>query len=145
MTTRIPISTVQNNFIDAQQVTVEDLDVEQNFNNQQNAAIVNNFFGSGILLETPLPNVLFDTDILNSTQAALVAANNFDGTGITPTTQPSDSVQGNQIAVELTDSLVFGRFSTKVLIIGTDFNGNIQYDRFNFSKDDIQITAAHYT
>ena len=52
MTTRLPVSAIQNNYIDAQKVTKDDLDVEQNYNNSQNSAIVNNFFGSGILLES---------------------------------------------------------------------------------------------
>lgn len=144
MTTRLPVSGIQPNWIDAQQVAKEDMDVQQAFDNQQNEAIVQNFFGSGVLLENPVPRVLFDSDIPDATQAALIAAKNFDGTGITPALQPSDTNQGNQLAIELTGSNVFGRFAVYVVVIGVDFNGNIQYERFYFHRNDIQVTTKHY-
>jgi hypothetical protein len=141
---RISVSSPQNIFFDSQEVDKEDLDTEQSHNNNNSSAIVQNFFGSGILLESPLPNVIFDSDNLNSVQAALLAAGNFDGTGISPTKQTTDSNFGNQLTVELTNSEVFGRYSVKVIIIGLSFEGELQFDRFYFHKNEKQTTKKHY-
>lgn len=146
MTTRIPVSTTQNHWNDAQRVDRTDMVTEQTHKNQNDAAIINNHFGSGILPSAPTQVVLFDSTNLNATQAALLAAGNFDGTGLSAHVQPSDSNLGNQLEVELigpTDA--FGRLSTKVLIIGTDFQSQIQYDRFWFYKAEKQVTRKHYT
>lgn len=144
MTKKLPVSTIQNNWHDAQRVDTTDLNVEQNYNNQTTASIVNNFFGSGVLPISPEQTVLFDTDSLTSIQAALLAAGNFDGTGINIHTQPSDNNLGNQLEVELKDSFVFGRLSTKVLIIGLSFDGELQYDRFIFRRNEKQVSPKHY-
>ncbi len=146
MTVRIPVSSIQNKWTDAQNVDVSDMNTEQLHSDSNDAAIVQNFFGSGVVLETQTPVIIFDTDPLEltSTEAALIAASNFDGTGITPQNQPSDSQQGNQLAVELTGSAVFGRDSVKVLIVGLSFEGELQYDRFEFHKNETQTTYKHY-
>src|ERR1700748_2005768 len=103
MTKRIPVSIVQNLWHDAQTVDKNDLEVEQNYNNQTNAAIVNNFFGSGVLVNSPSQLILFDSDNLSIASAALLAANKFDGSGINVDTQPSDINLGNQIEIELNE------------------------------------------
>jgi hypothetical protein len=144
MTKKLPVSTLQNNWHDAQRVDTNDLNVEQTYNNQTNAAVVNNFFGSGVLPENPEQPTLFDSDALTSTQAALVSANNFDGTGIDAHTQPSDNNLGNQLEVELSESTVFGRFSVKVLIVGLSFDNELIYDRFYFYRNEKQVTSKHY-
>lgn len=145
MTIRIPVSSLQNKWTDAQRVDKSDMDTEQSHDNQTSAAIVQNFFGSGVILESPLQRVIFDSEILDSTQAALLAAGNFDGTGLTPTLQPTDSNLGNQLTVTLSGSDVFGRYSVKVLIIGLSFDGELQMDKFEFHKNESQTTAKHYT
>lgn len=147
MTIRLPVSSIQNKWADAQRVDLSDMDTEQQYNNYNDAAIVQNFFGSGVLLENSTPNIIFDTDPtkLSSIESALISAHNFDGTGISPQNQPTDTQYGNQLAVQLTDSIVFGRESVKVLIIGLDFNGNLQYDRFEFHRNETQTTYKHYT
>lgn len=144
MTKRIPVSQLQNLWHDAQTVDKNDMDTEQNYNNQTNAAIVNNFFGSGVLVSSAEQNVLFDSDNLNSVQAAQEAANSFDGTGINVAVQPADNNLGNQIEVELTESDVFGRLSIKVAIIGLAFDGSLIYDRLTFHRNEKQVTANHY-
>jgi len=144
MTRRIPISTVQNLYHDAQRVDKNDLDVEQNYNTQTNAAIVNNFFGSGVLVNSPEQTILFDSNNLDVIQAALAAANKFDGSGINPTFQPSDNNLGNQIEIELLDSEIFGRLTTSVLIIGLSFNDELIYDRFIFHRNEKQVSSKHY-
>lgn len=144
MTNRLPVSSQQNLWGDTQKVNKQDLDLEQSHNNNNTSAIVQNFFGSGVILENPLPKIIFDTNELSSTQASILAAGNFDGTGIDPTNQPTDTVYGNQLTVELSDSDVFGRFSVKVLIIGLSFDGQLQLDRFEFHKNETQTTKKHY-
>lgn len=144
MANRIDVSTVQNLFHDSQRISQEDLDIEQTHNNQNDAAIINNHFGSGILLDAPQQPILFDSDDLDITSAALLASLNFDGTGIQATQQPSDINLGNQLEVELTGSTVFGRLSTKVAIIGLGFDNTVQMDRLFFYRNEKQVTSKHY-
>lgn len=144
MTKRVDVSAIHNLWHDAQRVDQTDMDVEQNRNVQIDSAIVNNHFGSGVLLSTPQPITLFDSDNLNSTQAALVASHNFDGTGINLDSQPSDINLGNQLEIELTDSIVFGRLSVKVAVIGLSFDDQLQIDRFYFYRNEKQVTSKHY-
>lgn len=156
MTVRLNVSSVQNKWVDAQDVSLDDLNLEQDYNNNSNASIVQNFLGSGVLLESSEQVILFDTDNLTAIQAQLQAANNLDGTGLDPRQQPSDTSLGNQLSIEYADSGIdqttrvsqakaFGRYSVKVLIIGLDFEGNLQYDRFEFHKKETQTTFRHYT
>ena len=144
MTIRIPVSALENSWHDAQRVVQEDMQTEQDANNQNIAAVVNNISGSGVLPRSQIQNVLFDSNFLDSDAATVLSLGNFDGTGINVTKQPTDINLGNQIEVELTGSSVYGRLSTKVLIIGLDFQGNLQYDRFVFRKNEKQVTSKHY-
>lgn len=145
MTVRIPVSTIQNYWNDGQRVDKTDMDVEQLRNSQTTSAIVNNHFGSGVLPYSQTQTILFDSDDLTSAQAALVSSNDFDGTGLDPHDQPGDTQLGNQIEVELTGTSAFGRLSTKVLIVGLDFEGTPQYDRFIFHKNEKQVSTKHYS
>lgn len=144
MTIRIPVSSLQNIWHDAQRVDQSDLNIEQENNNQTDAATINNHFGSGVLLSSPQPIVLFDSDNLSGVEAAILAANNFDGAGLSPSLQPSDINLGNQLEIELSGSQVFGRLSTKAAIIGESFDGTLQMDRFYFYRNEKQVTARHY-
>lgn len=145
MTIRIPVSTLQNHWNDAQRVDRSDMNAEQLYNSQTNAAIVNNHLGSGVVPSAPIQAVLFDSEALTEEQASILAAGNFDGTGMAAHAQPSDSNLGNQLEVELTGTSAFGRLSTKVLVVGLDFQSNPQYDRFTFHKNEKQVTRKHYT
>ena len=106
--------------------------MEQNRNVATDAAIVENFFGSGVLLENPLQPVIFDSDNLPADQAAIEAAGNFDGQGLAAHNQPSDINLGNQLEVALTVSSAIGRLSSNVVIIGLAFDDTLQMDRFYF-------------
>lgn len=150
MTIRKNVSQIHNRWYDGQRVDQVDMTVEQDRNVNRDASIIQNHFGSGVLPTTSAQKVLFDTDNLFPDQVALIASNDFDGTGLRPLAQPTDLALGNQIEVELTDSdingvsTVGGRFSTKVLVIGLDFQGNLQYDRFTFYRGEKQVTKKHY-
>ena len=129
--TNIPVSQTQVLWRDGQQVDQVDMTTESSRNVKVDASIVQNHFGSGVLPSASFQNIIFDTDNLFSDQAALIASNNFDGTGLRPFAQPSDSVLGNQLEVELLDSdtqssdkrlaMAGGRLSVKVLVVGLDF------------------------
>ena len=127
-----PVSQIQVLFYDGQQVDQTDMTTEQDRNVKIDASIIQNHFGSGVLPSASAQNVVFDTDNMFSDQEALIASHDLDGTGLRPLAQPSDSKLGNQLEVELSDSdangfsNVGGRLSTKVLIIGLDFQENIQ-------------------
>lgn len=155
MTVRKPVSYLHNRWYDGQRVDQVDMNIEQNRNLNIDASIVQNHFGSGVLPFSPVQKVLFDTDNLFPDQVALIASNDFDGTGLRPLAQPTDTSLGNQLEVELKDSdpetypwhwqsTAMGRLCTKVLVIGLDFQGNLQYDRFYFYKKEKQVTKKHY-
>lgn len=155
MIIRKSVSFLHNRWYDGQRVDQVDMDIEQSRNVNRDGSIVQNHFGSGVVPLSPIQKVLFDTDNLFPDQVALIASNDFDGTGLRPLEQPTDNTLGNQLEVELTDSdpetyptrwesTAKGRLSTKVVIIGLDFQGNLQYDRFYFYKKEKQITAKHY-
>lgn len=144
MTIRKPLAVLENLWNDAQRVSQEDMQTEQLHNNQIDAAIVLNHFGSGILPSSPQQATLWDSDDLDATQAALLAAGNFDGTGLAPRNQPSDINLGNQLEIELTGSDVVGRLSVKVAIIGLAFDNTVQMERLYFYRNEKQVTRRHY-
>lgn len=141
---RLPVNTPAVNWRDGQKVLQEDLVDDQSHFSQADAAIVNNHLGSGLLLENPTINKIFDSDELTSTQAQYVATNDFDGRGITPHAQPTDSILGNQFVLTLTDADVALRRSVKICIIGTDFQNALQYEVFYFYANEIQVGKKHF-
>jgi hypothetical protein len=154
VTIRKPVSYLYNRWYDGQRVDQVDMTIEQDRDVNSGASIVQNHFGAGVVPAAPTQKVLFDTNYLFPDQVALIASHDFDGTGLRPLAQPTDNLLGNQLEVELTDSdpetttawysTAGGRLSTKVLVIGVDFQGNIQYDRFYFYKKEKQVTKKHY-
>lgn len=133
---RIPVSAPQNIWFDSEDVDDSDLTLEQNYNNQIQAGIKNNHFGSGVLPDALTQHVLFDSVLANGL---------LDGKAISPQSQPSDNNNGNQLQVALTDSQATGNRTVKVLVIGLDFQSNLQYDTFTFSKNESQFSSKHYT
>ena len=118
MSNKLDVSTIYNLFNDSQRVDQSDLRTEQNRNLATDASIVHNHIGSGVIPNSLQSRIIFDSDNLPVDQAAILAANNFDGTGVDAHLQPSDVNLGNQLAVPLTNSMVVGRKSVKVAIIG---------------------------
>jgi hypothetical protein len=135
MVDRTPVSIEQNIWSDAEQVDNDDLTVEQNYNNAVRADMIDNHVGSGILPEVLNQNILFDS---------LLVSGLLDATVIHSQSQPSDTNFGNQLEIELTNSLAAGKRTVKVAIIGLDFNGNLQYDTFIFKINEKQYTKKHY-
>ena len=135
MTKKAPVSSQQNIFYDSEQLDETDLTLEQNYNNNFQTSLINNQIGNGVIPNTLGPNVLFDSSLFSGL---------FDGYAIFPQSQPSDTNYGNQLAVQLSHSLVAGKKNVKIAIIGLDFNGNLQYDTLTFKVNEIQITKKHY-
>lgn len=144
MLKKLPVSSPENIYNNVQAVDSDDLTAEQEHNKTIHTSIINNHFGSGIILVSPDQNTIFDSNLLTEDQLALLNANNFDGVGLSPSSQPSDVNFGNQLEITLTDSLVVGRFSVKVAIIGLNFNDELQIEKFYFYKNETQVTRKHY-
>jgi len=139
MTQRKPVSALKNVWFDSQQVGEEDLTTEQEHNDQISSSLINNHIGTGVLSESLTQRILLDTDV------AQLTAGTLDGKPIAPTLQPTDEDSGVQLELELTGSLAAGRKQVKAAVIGLDFNGDLQYDTFYFSKNEKQVTFKHYT
>lgn len=135
MTKRKPVSDLQNIWFDSEQVDDADLKQEQSYNNTIQSGIVNNHIGQGVLLEDLNQNVIFDS---------LLFSGLLDGTNVQPQSQPVDTNFGNQLEVELTNSKASGRRSVKVAIIGLDFEGNLQYERFTFKRNEKIVGKKHF-
>jgi hypothetical protein len=135
------------NWYDSQQVDKEDFDDEQNRNIGIDAALENNFFGSGVLPEFKTRQVIFDSNDLNSSQQTLFDGYQFDGQNIyvgTPLVDVSDQTQGVQLAVTLTGVNLAGAATTRIAIIGDTFGGDLVHDELTFNENGTQITRGRH-
>jgi len=136
MTKKLPVSTVQNHWYDAEPVSSTAMQVEQAYNSNVDTSIINNQFGSGAIIAALTPHIIFDSAITTGS---------LDGQGISPQAQPSDSTYGNQLAITLSGSLAASNRTVKVAIIGLDFNENLISDTLTFHLNETQYTEQHYT
>lgn len=136
MTKRAPVSVQRPIWYDAQQVDETDLSSEQTANDTIESATINNHIGSGILPETLVENVLFDSSLVVGL---------LDGLAIQTQSQPSDNNLGNQLSIGLSDSKVSGKRQVKVCVIGLDFQSELQYETFYFETNEVQISRKHFT
>lgn len=135
MTKRIPVSSKQNIWFDAQQVDDTDLSLEQDHNTTVQSSIINNHIGTGVLPEVLVQNILFDSSLTSGY---------LDGLAIETQNQPADSNFGNQLEIELTGSIASGKRMVKACVIGLDFNGALQYETFYFKNNEVQISKKHF-
>lgn len=133
---RKPVSAKQNVWFNGEAIDNSDLTLEQNYNNLIQTSLINNHFGTGILPENLTQATLFDSEL---------ASGLLDGKAIDVQSQPQDSNFGNQLEIELQDSDVAGKRVIKILVIGLDFESNLQYDRFVFNRNEKQLSSKHYT
>lgn len=136
MTDRLPVSAPQNAFFDGEDISNTNLTLEQTYGNTIFASIRSNHFGSGVLPDSLTQKVLFNSSTISGI---------LDGKALFAQAQPSDNNLGNQLEVSLTGSTAAGNRSVKVLIIGLDFEQNLQYDALTFHKNETQFTSQHYT
>jgi hypothetical protein len=132
---RIPVSAPQNIFFDSQQIDDTNLTLEQNYNNQIQSGIIANHIGSGVLPTNLVPHILFDSNLTSGFT---------DGVATNVQAQPYDSNFGAQLEIELSSSNATGKRAVKLLIVGLDFENNLQYDTFTFNKNEKQISSKHY-
>ena len=133
---RQPVSSKQNSFFNGEDIDNNDLILEQDHNNLIQNSLIINHIGSGILSENLIQKVLFDSNL---------ASGLLDGKALDIQSQPDDSNFGNQIEVELQNSLAAGKRAIKVFIIGLDFESNLQYDTLIFHRNEKQMIGRHYT
>jgi len=141
------------NFYDGQNIVEETLDTEQSAWVGTTANVVDLTSGSGIENEYITQRILFDTSDVPATITTLITTQNFDGEPIYPTDsfdstvflQPSDSTQGNQLAIEISGSSLDGTPSLKVYIFGQIFDGDFKEEVFTFNSNGEQVTRNYYT
>ncbi len=136
----------RNNFFDFKQISKEDLEVEQDFNMGNVAALANAVGGSGVVLDFPVEPTIFDSDALTEYQSGLVAINTFDGQGVL--SEPytcTDTVFGNQLAIALTDARVGGVVHTIAVVLGKTFDGSLIYETLEFASNTEKLTKNHFT
>lgn len=132
---KTPVTAPQNAFFDSENVDDSDLTREQDYNNLIQQGIRNNHFGSGVLPDALVRHQLFDSSLVSGL---------LDGKAISVQAQPTDGNLGNQLEVVLTGSAVARNRTVKVLIIGLDFESNLQYDSLTFQVNEAQVTRRHY-
>src|SRR5574337_153672 len=141
------------NWYDGQQITETDMDVEQQAWHDGIAQIADSAFGSGIEKDSVIQVVLFDTDNVPASVQSLLDTENFDGEPIYPTDtfsnivyiQPSDTSEGNQLEVEISDAGLLGSAVAKVFIFGTIFGDKFEQEVLTFDNNGSPITRRHFT
>lgn len=143
------------NFFDGQRVTEIDLDDEQFYflNKINNIAV--DFHSSGVLDADKLNRrILFDSSSPGkygeNPSSSVISAGFYDGRAITTDIQPSDSIHGNKLEIELTESEARGRDIVRVLIIGRTYNsleasGDLVAELIEFRKNEVKLTSNYFT
>jgi hypothetical protein len=140
------------NYFDGQRVTEQDLNADQSYFRDNISGIVHDSGNFGVIDERSASDyVLLDLENISSenTSYDLVKAGNYDGKIIRLDKQPSDSLYGNRIELEISSSESRGRFSTKIAIVGRVFNDlanadSIRYEILDFKKNYKQITSNFF-
>lgn len=143
----------RNNFFDGQEVSESDLDTEQTAWHDSLANNTDLLAGSGVEQEFPVQRVLFDSYEVPASIQNLLDTQNFDGEPIFPTDsfsntvfiQPSDTVQGVQLDIQISESNLDGSPDLKVYVFGTTFGGAFEQEVFIFDNNGSQITRNYYT
>lgn len=129
------------NWYDFQRVTLEDLNTEQNSYLTKDADTNRAALGNGVRLEFPEEPIVFDSNSLSVAQSGFVATNTFDGRGILDAPYTStDTAEGNQIAVTVSDSKLDGVLNMTVTIIGKLFDNSLVYEHLEFTNNGVRIT-----
>jgi hypothetical protein len=135
----------RDNFFDFMQVSKDDLEAEQDFHLNNTAAVADTVAGSGIILDFPQENIIFDSDILDELQQEYVALDTFDGQGVMSSVYTcSDRASGNQISVAFTNANLYGVVNAGVMVIGKTFDDQLIYEFLEFSKNITKVTHNHF-
>jgi hypothetical protein len=133
----------QNIFNDSQNVSQENLQLEQAYNKSIQVGLVDNHIGNGILPTTLTQPTIWDSRVYLSHYSSIdqTAIKSFSDA---PIHAVSDLVNGNQLEISLHDTLVGGNKTVKVAIFGYDLNQNLIMDTVRFHKNESVITKHHY-
>lgn len=146
-TQKLPVNVAHVNWWDGQQVTRTEMNDEQNRNLAIDAANIANFFGSGVVEWSAMPNVIFDSDDLNTAQQTLLDGYSFDGQNVyvgSPLTKVSDQTSGVLLEVTLSGVRLAGTATTKVCVIGDAFGDILVHDDLEFNENGTQVTRNRY-
>jgi hypothetical protein len=147
------------NFFDGQRVTESDLDTEQIHKISVTSDMVIDFNGSGvvnsepfaksILLDTRFPGLyVVDPDDENESKED-IESGEYDGKPIYFDKQPSDTIRGNRLALDLVDADVIGRKTVRALLLGWAFDGideqgQLVGEIIEFKQDGSLLTKHYY-
>lgn len=133
------------NWYDFKRVTLEDLQAEQSYNKDTLSLQTSTSIGSGVILESVLDKVVFDTRFLSTVQNSYVSTDTFDGRGIISDPYVcSDYSEGTQISVVLSDTLATKTVPVVVTFLGTDFEDNLIYEHLVCKSNGTFDTYNHF-
>jgi len=140
------------NWYDGQRVDEPDFDTEQTAWHSGLAEITDHVSGSGIEKEFATQPVLFDSDTVPASIQSLFDTINFDGEPIYPTdsfgntiySQPSDTVEGDQLEITIFDADLDGAAVLKVYIFGTIFGDKFVQEVLTFEQNESQVTRNYF-
>lgn len=133
------------NWYDFQKASRDDLAVDSQFHRTNTALAVADIAGTGIHLQYPSERIVFDSTDLSDAQAGWSNLSTFDGRGVLETPFIcSDLQEGNQIAVEVSDSRLSGYATMTVTILGTDFEDNLYYEHVTVTENGRWLTHGHF-
>lgn len=143
----------RNNFFDGQQISENDLDLEQTAWNETIANGVDFISGSGIEKEFSTQRILFDSNSVPASIQNLINTQNFDGEpiypsdpfGLTVYQQPSDPNQGVQLEIEISDASLDGTPNLRIYLFGLIFGGEFVQEVLTFEQNGSQITKNYFT
>jgi hypothetical protein len=141
------------NWFDQMQVREEELDAEQIAWHTTSAYNADTILGSGVVKEHSTQRVLFDSDSVPSSIAALLSAPSFDGEPIYPTdafsnvvfVRPTDTVNGNQLEIEITGATLTGSPKSRVFLFGLVLGGHFVQEVLEFDDNSSKITTNYFT
>lgn len=135
----------RNNFYDGQKVTLEDLKLEQAADNRNVAFTNEAILGGGVLLESPVEPVIFDSDAMSAAQQGFAAVNTFDGRGVLDSVyNATDPEEGKQISVTYSGARINSSIPAVCTIIGKLFDDQLKYEHLIFAENGTRVTRNHF-
>ena len=142
----------RTSFYDGQNIDEDDLDLEQGAWHGSLASNTDFLAGSGVEQEFAVQRVLFSSDNVPASISTLITTQNFDGEPIYPTDsfgntvylQTSDTVEGNQLEVTISDASLEGAAIARVYVFGLIFGGAYTQEVLTFDRNESQVTRNYF-
>ena len=143
----------RNNWVDGQLVTLDNFSIEQTAWHDTIAANADTILGSGVQKGLASDRVLFDTNDVPASVSALLTAGTFDGVPFYATDtlsntvflEPSDVVEGNQLAVEISGASLTGSAKSRVYLFGLILGGSFTQEVLEFDDNGTKLTRNYFT